>query len=133
MFGKDTIESLEKGMIEKGKLHNAELANHIKLTSYLNQIASDYKFVYGRNGVPYVEYIDKKSGATMKLPMQQFQDQLMGTYSAAEEAARKAAEAAAEKKRIDSGATGHDLSDGTAKKVEQKGGYIAPKYKRKNW
>lgn len=123
-FQRDAVESGEKMMINKGLLHNQELEDHIKLSGYLNQIATDYKFVQGPNGVPYVQYIGKGNGKQVSMPLGTFKAFLSGNtgveYPETEEE---------KKKRVPSGASSYTTDGGKATKVEKNGGYVPRKRK----
>ena len=71
----ETVQSLEKMLLEKGKTHNAELQDHIKQTTYLNNISNDYKIVTGPGGVKMVNFTSGNKNFNM--PMKEF-EALMG-------------------------------------------------------
>lgn len=94
-FQRDALESGEKALINKGQLHNRELENHLGIQGYLNQIASDYKFVYDKHGIPYVKFINKQTGAVEQMPAKLLQSKL----TADQEAQKKAAEEEIERRQ----------------------------------
>ena len=121
-FQRDAIESGEKMMINKGQLHNQELEDHIKLTGYINQIASDYKFVNGPNGVPYIEYTGKTNGKKVSMPLGTFKSFLSGQTGVEHPETTEE-----KKKRVASGARSYDAN---GKPISNKqGGYVPRKRK----
>lgn len=121
-FGKDTNESYEKALINKGLFHNKELEDHIKLKSYLNNIGTNFEYVTGKNGVPYVKFKNKKTGQQSMLPMQMFQSQ-MNTMGMTED--EKADYMKSEAARQNTGAKSYTTDGGTAKETNKKGGYVS--------
>ena len=55
-FGKDAREAMEKTMINKAELHNAELKDHITVTNYLNNLGAQYKVMQDQYGNPVVRF-----------------------------------------------------------------------------